>query len=110
LRNNTALLFLLLLGISCTDAAASRKNSSQSEVLDTEEAQQLETTEVVDNKIIEGDTFKITENIVDYYHLFGLGVDFNSFKNLDREQVYEQKSFLLQTLNYQKGVFKIPYL
>jgi hypothetical protein len=56
--------------------------------------------------ISDTDSFKPTENITDYVHLFGNGIDFNSFKNLSIQEAHDQKSLVVYTLNYEKAFLR----
>ena len=97
------ILSMFYLLISCSNES-NTKNDSESQIVDTmvvvnsniAEREKIRSTE---ESIIDLDSFDIT----DYYYLFGLKVDLNSFKNLDHLQAYKKKTFFVHSLNYKKA-------
>ncbi|WP_020570523.1 hypothetical protein [Neolewinella persica] len=106
LVSNCTILLSFFLLISCSNESANNKDIPQSEVVSVVGAEKSAVSEVESRKDIDADSFRITERITDYYHLFGIGVDLNYFKNLTRAQAHKQKSFVLGTLNHNKGFLR----
>lgn len=97
------ILSMFCLLISCSNES-NTKNGSENQVVDTMAVVNLNITESENIKtpqepIMDLDSF----NITDYYYLFGLKVDLNSFKNLDHLQAYKKKTFFVHSLNYKKA-------
>lgn len=95
------LMFCLL--ISCSNEP-NNKNGSQNQIVNATNVDNIQIKEgdnikTPQNPILELDSF----NITDYYYLFGLKEDFDSFKNLDFRQAHEKKTFSIRSLNYKKA-------
>jgi len=103
---NYVLLLWCFLVLSCSNESANVKDAPQREFVGRVDDEKLAINEVESRKDVDIDSFRITEKITDYYHLFGTGVDLNSFKSLNRAQAHKQKSFVLGTLNHNKGFLR----
>jgi len=97
------ILSIFCLLISCSNEPIN-KNESENQMVETKAVEyakitETENLETLQNPILDVDSFSIT----DYYYLFGLKVEFNSFKDLDYLQAYKKKTFFVHSLNYKKA-------